>query len=84
MLPFIEKNWPLVLVFVLSGAMLLWPLLQRRRDKEASALSSLQHVMQRIGDLRTLHRWMYAEHNAYTALGWMSRRSSAPELVEIY
>jgi len=40
--------------------------------------------MQRIGDLRTLHRWMYAEHNAYTALGWMSRRSSAPELVEIY
>lgn len=30
MLPFLEKNWPLVLVFVLSGAMLLWPLLQRR------------------------------------------------------
>ena len=30
MLPFIEKNWPLVLVFVLSGAMLLWPLVQRR------------------------------------------------------
>jgi len=30
MLPFLEKNWPLVLVFVLSGAMLLWPILQRR------------------------------------------------------
>lgn len=30
MLLFLEKNWPLVLVFVLSGAMLLWPLLQRR------------------------------------------------------
>jgi rhodanese-related sulfurtransferase len=30
MLPFVEKNWPLVLVFVLSGAMLLWPILQRR------------------------------------------------------
>ena len=30
LLPFLEKNWPLVLVFVLSGAMLLWPLLQRR------------------------------------------------------
>ena len=30
LLPFLVKNWPLVLVFVLSGAMLLWPLLQRR------------------------------------------------------
>src|SRR6476620_11279177 len=30
MLPFLTKNWPLVLVFVLSGLMLLWPLLQRR------------------------------------------------------
>ena len=30
MLPFLEKNWPLVLVFVLAGAMLLWPMLQRR------------------------------------------------------
>src|SRR4051812_47065306 len=27
---FLEKNWPLVLVFIVSGAMLLWPLLQRR------------------------------------------------------
>ncbi|HSC98750.1 MAG TPA: rhodanese-like domain-containing protein [Casimicrobiaceae bacterium] len=30
MLPFIEKNWPLVLVFVLSGVMLLWPWVTRR------------------------------------------------------
>jgi len=30
MLPFLEKNWPLVLVFVLSGAMLLWPWVARR------------------------------------------------------
>ena len=27
---FVVKNWPLVLVFVLSGLMLLWPLVQRR------------------------------------------------------
>src|SRR5690349_17032674 len=27
---FLAKNWPLVLVFVVSGAMLLWPLLKRR------------------------------------------------------
>jgi rhodanese-related sulfurtransferase len=27
---FIVRNWPLALVFVISGAMLLWPLLQRR------------------------------------------------------
>lgn len=27
---FIGRNWPLVLVFVISGAMLLWPLVQRR------------------------------------------------------
>ena len=30
MIAFLEKNWPLVLVFLLSGAMLLWPFLQRR------------------------------------------------------
>ena len=29
MLPFLEKNWPLVLVFVLSGVMLLWPWLSK-------------------------------------------------------
>lgn len=26
---FLQKNWPLVLVFVMSGAMLLWPLVKR-------------------------------------------------------
>ena len=26
---FVVKNWPLILVFVVSGAMLLWPLLRR-------------------------------------------------------
>jgi rhodanese-related sulfurtransferase len=30
MIPFLKNNWPLVLVFVLSGLMLLWPVLQRR------------------------------------------------------
>jgi len=29
-MPFIEKNWMLILVMFLSGAMLLWPILQRR------------------------------------------------------
>jgi uncharacterized SAM-binding protein YcdF (DUF218 family) len=59
-------------------------LLQRRREKEASALRSLQPLMQRIHDLRSLHRWIHTEHNAYTAEGWTNRRASAPELVEIY
>lgn len=27
---FVQNNWLLILVFVLSGAMLLWPLVQRR------------------------------------------------------
>ena len=27
---FVTRNWPLVLVFVISGALLLWPLLSRR------------------------------------------------------
>jgi rhodanese-related sulfurtransferase len=27
---FLVKNWPLALVFIVSGAMLLWPLLRRR------------------------------------------------------
>lgn len=27
---FLQKNWPLVLVFIVSGAMLLWPLVKRR------------------------------------------------------
>jgi uncharacterized SAM-binding protein YcdF (DUF218 family) len=59
-------------------------LFQRRRDKEASALRSLQPLMRRIRDLRSLHRWIHTEHNAYTAEGWIDRRASAPELVELY
>ena len=27
---FLVKNWPLLLVFIVSGAMLLWPLVKRR------------------------------------------------------
>lgn len=27
---FVTRNWPIALVFVISGALLLWPLLQRR------------------------------------------------------
>jgi rhodanese-related sulfurtransferase len=27
---FVQNNWMLLLVFILSGAMLLWPLIQRR------------------------------------------------------
>ena len=29
-LPFLEKNWVLVLAFLLSGGMLVWPLITRR------------------------------------------------------
>ena len=29
-LDFVTRNWPLALVFVISGALLLWPLVQRR------------------------------------------------------
>jgi rhodanese-related sulfurtransferase len=28
-MPFLEKNWPIVLVMIVSGLMLLWPYLQR-------------------------------------------------------
>jgi rhodanese-related sulfurtransferase len=28
-MPFLEKNWPIVLVMVVSGLMLLWPFIQR-------------------------------------------------------
>jgi hypothetical protein len=59
-------------------------LLHRRRAKEAAALHSLRPVMDRIRDTDTLHRWMYTEHNAYTPQGWISRKASAPEVVEIY
>ena len=41
---FVEKNWILILAFVLSGAMLLWPLLQRRMSamKEVGTLEATQ------------------------------------------
>ncbi|HTQ01395.1 MAG TPA: rhodanese-like domain-containing protein [Casimicrobiaceae bacterium] len=41
---FVEKNWILILAMVLSGAMLLWPLVQRR-------LSSVKE----IGTLNATH-----------------------------
>ena len=34
--PFILNNWPLVLVLVVSGAMLLWPLIQRQLSSSRS------------------------------------------------
>jgi rhodanese-related sulfurtransferase len=29
LIPFLEKNWPIVLVMIVSGLMLLWPYVQR-------------------------------------------------------
>lgn len=37
MLPFLQNNWPLVLVLLVSGAMLLWPLIQ-------SPLSAMREI----------------------------------------
>ena len=37
---FVVKNWPLVLVFVISGALLLWPIVQRQM-KPGRELSTL-------------------------------------------
>jgi rhodanese-related sulfurtransferase len=41
---FIEKNWLLILVMFLSGAMLLWPILQRRFSP-----------MKEVGNLNVTH-----------------------------
>ena len=43
---FIEKNWMLILVIFLSGAMLLWPLVQRRFSpmKEVGTLNVTQLI----------------------------------------
>ena len=43
---FIEKNWMLVLAFVASGVMLLWPLVQRRLSpvKEIGTLNVTQLI----------------------------------------
>jgi hypothetical protein len=59
-------------------------LLERRLEKEAGALRHLREVVTQIRDLPSLHKWLFTEHNAYTAQGWVARRASAPEVVEIY
>jgi len=45
-MPFIEKNWILFIAFFLSGAMILWPLLQRRMSpvKEIGTLNVTQLI----------------------------------------
>lgn len=59
-------------------------LLERRLRKEAEGIANLQRLQKRITDLQSLHRWLYTEHRAYNAEGWVQRRASAPELAEIY
>lgn len=41
LMSFVQTNWPLILVFFLSGAMLLWPLIQKRLSpmKEVGTLN---------------------------------------------
>jgi rhodanese-related sulfurtransferase len=43
---FIQNNWPLILVMILSGGMLLWPLIGRRFSKvgEVGALGATQLI----------------------------------------
>jgi rhodanese-related sulfurtransferase len=43
---FIQNNWPLVLVLIISGGMLLWPLVGRRFSsvREVGALSATQLI----------------------------------------
>ena len=43
---FIQNNWPLVLVLIVSGAMLVWPLVQRRLSsaREIGALAATQLI----------------------------------------
>jgi rhodanese-related sulfurtransferase len=45
-IPFIIANWPLVLVLVVSGSMLVWPLLQGRlsRVREVGAIAATQLI----------------------------------------
>lgn len=45
-MPFLEKNWILVLAMVLSGAMLIWPLIARRLSpvKEVGTLNVTQLI----------------------------------------
>lgn len=46
LLTFLESNWPLVLVMVVSGAMLLWPLIQHRLSpmREVGAMQATQLI----------------------------------------
>jgi len=46
---FLEENWPLVLVMVISGAMLVWSTLQRRLSpiREIGALEATQLINRR-------------------------------------
>ena len=43
---FVEKNWPLFLAFFVSGAMLLWPVIQRRMSpmKEIGTMNVTQLI----------------------------------------
>jgi rhodanese-related sulfurtransferase len=43
---FIQNNWPLILVVIISGGMLLWPLIGRRFSsvREVGALSATQLI----------------------------------------
>jgi hypothetical protein len=43
---FIQNNWPLILVMITSGGMLLWPLIGRRLSKvrEVGALAATQLI----------------------------------------
>jgi rhodanese-related sulfurtransferase len=45
-IPFIIANWPLVLVFIVSGAMLVWPFIQGRlsRTREVGAVAATQLI----------------------------------------
>jgi rhodanese-related sulfurtransferase len=46
LVPFLMNNWPLVLALVASGAMLLWPLVQRGlgSSREVGALAATQLI----------------------------------------
>jgi rhodanese-related sulfurtransferase len=45
-IPFIIANWPLVLVLIISGSMLVWPFLQGRlsRAREVGAVAATQLI----------------------------------------
>jgi rhodanese-related sulfurtransferase len=46
LLPFLENNWPLLLIMVVSGGMLLWPAIQHRFSpmREVGALQATQLI----------------------------------------